>query len=276
MSLQSIKKFAALAIVSSLVASPAQAQPATAEPAGRWALDYAEMSCSLQRTFNAGGTDHLLRFERKPGSELLILSILSDEKGPASDQTGEGQLVLDSGAVIPVRVSRVPLAERRPRYSFVIPARQANLGTVKNGIAIDAGSIVALRFETGTLETPVAALDQCITDLYSELGIDAAALANIASYPRLDTGRLLRYLPDESYDADKGGGIEGMLQVDAQGQITNCTLTKPQDAKQHAELCAIIRDKARVEPAKGQDGQAIAAPLFFEVSAVRRGRLFQR
>lgn len=275
MSLQTINKIAAMAIAASLVATPAQAQPTQAEPAGRWALDYGDMSCNLQRTFKANDVVHLLRFERRPASDRLVLSVLSDMRGPSGDHESEGQLTTDSGAVVPIKIKRVPLAERRPRYSFTVNSKQAELGKVQNVLTINAGSMMEMHFQTGSLETPVAALDQCITDLYTELGVDGASLENVGSYPRLDQRHLLRYLPEDSYDADKGGGLEGMLQVDADGKVTSCTLSKPEDAATKNALCAIIANKARIEPAKGKDGQVMAAPLFFEISAVRRGSLIR-
>lgn len=259
--------------------SPAAAQEARVyKPTAQWALDYGDDYCRLMRTFSDGKNELSLAFERIEPGPLMRLIMVGDGIRPFRSAEELGwNFAPGRGEERKARYALSKTADKKDYYNFgpvmvapFVPGpppaydRAAERAVAKPFTALTVGSGLTepVRIETGSMESPVGALQACADDLAKTWGLDPAKLAGAT--PAIPQGGGVGWLPQGTIPFDEfgkfaGGANQVRLLVDAAGKPASCHVHWPSLSDSlNKKICATLMDKASFVPAKDAQGQAMA------------------
>jgi hypothetical protein len=284
-----MKKFLAAASALALVSGPAQAADAAAalhvfKPSGAWTADFGEDYCRLSRNFTDGTEEISLAVERvQPGNFARIVMVGdgmklyrrattigyrfmpsgNDRQGPLlRSDTAEGKQYLNLDLVM----FAPPAPPPAPGAAFPIYNRAAEQDFAKgiNGIVFTDGLLEPVQFDTGSLKSPIEAMQLCADDLLAYWGLDAArhaAMTKIA-WPSNDSTKWLpaRAIPFQDFQKLGGGANQIRVMVSADGKPTDCKIQGATlDAGTNAVICKAIMEKGAFAPALDAEGKPMAS-----------------
>jgi hypothetical protein len=280
-----------LALVGLVAAPGAQAQEAEGNvfrPVGNWTADYGNDYCRLLRTFSNGKDEVSLALERTaPGTNFRLI-LVGGGISPYRRATELGYHFLPSGDAKKGRYVKSETADGKQYLSFdqmtLVPFvftppapgtppappppynRQAELDAARpiTGIALAEGLTDPVRFETGSLRAPVAALQACADDLIKTWGLDPdkhkAMTAAATLVPNSDGVLPQGTIPFTEFEKFGGGANQVRLLVGADGKPTSCTIYQPSlSQSMNEKICKLAMERATFSPAKDAGGQAMAS-----------------
>lgn len=245
--------------LTSLILASSASSAAPLQPTGKWVLNYEDAQCVAYRNYGTEKDPLYLAFKAPPVGSVVQMMVLN--KGPRSDPTQEDATVKigdraqmktnmlvyrnQDGARYRSRLINLPLAEfdafsKTPsvdivsagsNYSFAVP----DFGPLKK------------------------ALDECLADLRAFWNVPE--LGKTGSLLQDPSGDLARVFSPEDYPRMALlGGMQGMtavaLLIDEKGKVADCSVVETSGtAAIDAQSCAIIRGRARLNPALGADGK---------------------
>jgi len=268
-------------ILSGVVAPPASAKDLA--PTSVWALDYADDSCALRRSFGEGRDHTYLEFRRFSPGTLLQTTVASGRmraRNPAdiSFRFGDGEWSEQRAFSL---VMEAPLKGGVLFTSTIVdPSDQAIDGDMPDAnidwrsieqAATDGKRTLRLRgafaselnMQLGSLRAPINALNDCIDELMTHWGIDVEAHKTLTRRPTpIDMAAASRMVGYPPKMAAKGmpGMVNVRLAIDERGMITGCRIQMPlSDPEFEASSCADIQHAFEFEPALDKDGDPIAS-----------------
>jgi hypothetical protein len=142
-----------------------------------------------------------------------------------------------------------------------------------SAIVLSPGRSGSISLHTGALAKPFQALEQCASDSLKDWGIDPATEATVAvsSHPLTDAQHAFSSndYPKAALSAWKEDTLEVWLNIDTQGQITNCRVISDFATPEiNGAICGMIQRKEKFVPARRKDGTPV--PDFFIQSFVFR------
>jgi hypothetical protein len=271
------------AVASLLIAPAAQAQDAAVfRPVGGWTADYGDEYCRLIRTFSNGSEEVSLAFERtQPGTPMRLILVGDGIKtfrgatefgfaftpgGNAAksrvvrSETTDGKQYLNMD---PVTLAASAFTPGAPPPPYNRDSEQETAAGI-TGLALDEGLADPVRFETGSLKAPIAALQACADDLLAVWGLDpakhrtmtAAAILNPDSNGVLPQGTI----PFGEFGKLNGGANQVRLMIGVDGKPTACTIYSPTLTETlNARICSTVMREATFQPAQDADGQPMAS-----------------
>ena len=290
-----MKKLLSLGAVMGLLVGPAaQAQDgAVFRPSSVWAADYGDDYCRLVREFSDGKDTISLIFQRvQPGADtqvLLLGDAISTFRGatqigwnflPNDAERKSNYVRSEAGGQSYLRMDNVFLTRFTPPAPGAAPAgppvydRAAERTATKayTGLSLSSGVTKPVRIETGPLDGPIAALQNCADDLLKVWGLDPAKHQTMTAppiqQPRPDGALPSGTIPFTEFAKFAGGGNMVRLMLGTDGKPTSCHIHSPTLSQSlNDRICALLMERATFTPAKDADGNAMASfwmgsPLF--------------
>lgn len=250
------------------------AQPAAAPPAPRWVLETGGPTCTISREL-PGNPSATLVVQTYAGSKKYDV-VLSTRAWPAEiRKAGKLQLSLQpSGAQF-----------ERPAFVALLPRRGAptdirflslNEGFFQAFAGAKSLIILAGRRTIAKFDLPAAAAvagkwAECERTKLAEWGADPMGLVPGAVGPKPigDSPRWVSPTPlMKHFKVRNQISAVSLLRVDKSGRVESCSVLesnlKPEG---DAALCRILKEKARYEPARDPNGNAVVSVATHEVSA---------
>jgi hypothetical protein len=174
-------------------------------------------------------------------------------------ETADGKQYLNFD---PVTLAAFTFTPGGPPPPYDRAAEQTTAGGI-TGLALNEGLTDPVRFETGSLKAPIAALQACADDLLAEWGLDPAkhktmtapAMLAPGGDPVLPQGTI----PFGEFGKLGGGANQVRLTIGADGKPTACTIYSPTLAQSLNERICNLAMKASFQPAKDAAGQPMAS-----------------
>lgn len=260
-------------------------------PTTPWALDYADDSCQLVRTF--GADDHtvtlgLTAYEPGGRFQLSAVGALTQTfRTPPTVKVAMGDLEefavrylqADFGGTPgilitnPISVGPLPegaeerLRSLQPVESYSDPEFERLVTTIGFVDGFEREFVL----QTGSMAPPLQALKECNAELITHWDIDVAAHENLSriAYP---SSAPFRWLQWRTYPREMRQPmmINWRLIVDAEGNVAGCHVAGVEDDSEFSvETCEQLRDKARFDPALDADGEPVRS--YFVWAADMRG-----
>jgi len=270
----------ALTALSTLVTTPALAEPEVLKPSSAWNVDYAEDKCRLLRTFGEGEERHLLAFQQYWPAREAGLTIA----GPAFKRFrslartevrfNETQEPLKTtpftgtveGFGTGVIFSTLRLDEGEPEKNKTgetggpgMPQMDMALGKQVQFLELRQGGR-EVRLETGPLDAAFKVLNHCTLDLLRDWGLDAERHLTAQSKPRwINEEALVRKIAANYPSGALAQGEQAILRmrviVSAEGTVESCTILKAtKTTKLESPACEVMQ-RALFEPARDANGK---------------------
>lgn len=248
-------------------------------PASPWALEYADDSCRLVRTFGTGENEVTLgltayelggrffvsavgnptRTFRSPAYVRLSIGDIEDFNVRYLQVDFEGRpgiLITNAISVGPLPdEARKQLESRRPVESFSDPAIEDQVET----IGFIDGFEQEFMLHTGSLREPMRALKDCNAELLTHWDIDVAAHGGLTriAFPKSPPYRWLR-LRAYPREMRQPMLVNYRLTVDVEGGVAGCHVSgAPQDSEFAKATCGQLRKNGRFDPALDADGAPV-------------------
>ena len=252
-----ISGFAALAAVVSNGALAQAGDAVRLAPAGPWALEYADDSCRLVRTFGTGDSAVTLGMTSYEPGGMFQLSVVGELTRPTATAAtilvalGEVEslrvefLQVDFGGLPgiqitnPISIGRGParlfddMRAFRPISNYSTPEAEAQATFLGFG----NGMLQEFVAETGSLGGPIQALKDCTNELVTHWDIDHAAHPDRSRTPmyRRHPSSLIemRRYPREMRQPTL---INYRLIIDAEGEVAECHVVGLQPTDEFARI----------------------------------------
>lgn len=275
-------RISGLALLASFlsVAAPVNAaeEAVVLSPVSRWHLDYGEQTCRLARIFQNGSNRHILFFDQfGPGDSFGMTAA-----GPAfASFRTRGEVTLGFGTEInrtnPFYLGEVPQmgtalifglvrvadgdaeAETPDEERTELPAIDLKAVHTIDHIRIEQGKRI-VKFETGNLEEPFEALNNCSQSLLTHWGLDLDRHRKVTRYPQWTNleqvaDAIVKDYPSPALRKGEMGIVRMRLIIDANGKVETCeTLNSTVLDTLKSPACVKMR-KARFKPAVDASGK---------------------
>jgi TonB family protein len=242
--------------------APASAASSGPTPGSGWAVDWADQHCSLIRQ---SGSD-VFALRTVPGSGVWEVRLIKRPwpRGALRDARRVALSLLPAGEILPGRPYVRSIAGEDSLVVHQIPRSLLGRFAAAQGIRAERNGETVLDIPFAGAAEAIAAVRQCEDRALREWGIDPVAFAALRAPP---TGLPAAVVNDGDYPpgavrARQSGMVVVRLMIDARGRVSDCT---PVVSSWHANLdsrsCVIFRERLRMTPAVGADGNPTAAPL---------------
>jgi|GEM_PF-3802519 len=284
---------AALALVPGMAQAEARR---VLEPASPWAMEYAEDSCRLIREFSdAKGTVTLAIQRDAPGTGQVIGvvgdDLRVDRKATSATVTfaPEGsngtnwlfQSRLEDGStsylLLGTPLPATPGSAPRAAGADAIPvtfaqerAEQLAVGESTTAIVLGDAFWGGLRFETGTLDKPLAAMHRCEDDLMVSRGMDPAVQLSLSRRASVTNEMaLLRALFGAV--GRSVATVRASLVVSPNGAVEQCRILYPRWSEdEEKEMCETIGRFGKYTPALDASGEPVRSYIGHEFTRMTR------
>lgn len=270
----------ALALLGVFAAGTAMAQDTKAlalDASSPWNINYADDSCRLQRMFGKGDDKVMLALDRLGPTDsfrLLLagqrfsrrvdLSTAIVRFGPELPEQKQDFYAGDLGTDTPawLFVSDIRLRPRAKDEAGKTDLAADEAAATQLSVGRPLGQPIILR--TGPMTDAFAALTSCTDELLTHWGIDPAKYAQIVQ-PLKSIGSPLNWLKSEDYPSEmilkqQPGLIHFRLVVGEDGRVKSCHIQQSTNSAGFDEaVCMAVKRRARFEPARDKDGNAIIA-----------------
>lgn len=229
------------------------------QPTAGWKLAAEDNYCVLSRPY---GPTAALAFQPFFGSKSVELTIITPGS-PANDSAGTGSVQF--GEAKPLELTFQSDASGKGNFRVTrIMAPRSELDKIRGAatLRISAGT-TQRSFELKSMEKPLAALDNCETDLEksweyhpdkdtSETKPGKAVHArNFISVFGSDV------YPDGARDAGQAGEVTTILRIDAGGKPVACRIESAAAMALAQRTCAVVLQRAKFDAATDADGKPI-------------------
>lgn len=267
---------AGLASLTVPVAAEAKDGPVVLTPSSPWNAHFATDKCRLAGVFGEGEQRHVLfleqhypgtgaaltvagpAFQKFRGQRAVSLSF-SDTDEPLKTEPYKGDMGDLGPALIYNGITFLDDETDAQTSQSAVGQLDTSFGADMDYIALTQGK-KSVRFETGSMGQAFEVLNNCMTSLITQWGLDAQQQITATKRPvwrneRAIARRIAAEYPSEALRAGESGILRLRVIVDAQGQVEECVLNAAtKTEKLESPACKQMR-KAKFEPALDANGQ---------------------
>jgi TonB family protein len=237
--------------------------PAPLKPSSPWNVEYADNMCLLQRYF--GGKEQPVTLGFKPGlfSEHMRV-VLVRHASETRIVRGEAQISFDGSPPIKAPFAEGFIKDKGVR-AMAIDFKEPDLAPLNNAkqIRIQAGKL-DIALAPNAVSAAMKALEACEKDLLVTWGMDPAAVASIASFPKVRGGivGVFSYndYPMAAIRNEEQGTAGVRFWVGKDGKARDCEVVESSgSALLDDQTCSIIVQRGRFEPARTSSGEPVVS-----------------
>lgn len=277
-----VRWYAIMGSTAALAGYPAKAaEPTVLTPSSKWVVDYAESKCRLLRTFGEGDRRALLFFEQgAPGLRFTLTAAGPDMKpfnaerpimvrinGSADERKTEPL----NGSIETVGPA---LIYSSLEFGYLVSGEESNeedddptgfptldLAQAAKADFIEFGqSGRHVRFATGNMRAPIAALNACSADLVRAWGLDLDRHRSATRMPvwtnrKEITRRIMAHYPSQALARGAQGVLRMRAMLDIEGRVIDCQLERSTKAETLVSSACQEMAQARFEPALDSEGK---------------------
>lgn len=241
-------------------AAVASAAPDARAPTGKWVVNFDDAQCVATRAY--GSAEKPLHFILKapPLGEVMQIAVMRDA-GRTDPAQVQAEVGIDERQ--PLRTNMLTFSPKNQklrvyllnlRAADFLPVREANSLTIRSGGLNETFALTQM----GPL---LKVMDQCVTDLRQLWNVVDPA-GEQSPLEKRASGNLISAFKADDYPADavinnQSGSVRFSVLIDESGRVADCTIIETSGvASLDAQSCAIVKERARYQPAVGKDGKA--------------------
>ena len=264
-------------------------EPVAYAPRGSWTANFADDSCSLERTFVHEQDTLRLRLRQFVPGDTFEITIASETLEPRRRATNidfaatsafqkidyyqtfrleDGQKgVVFSGSL----AGSAPDGPAESRSDFSVYATGSAIDRLTLSDAFESDLTVL----TGSLQQPLQIMESCMDDLLAEWGVNAQAHRSLTrkAEPNWSDSWIKVSAPmQRDFRQQKGSDRQEVrLIIDEQGKPVGCRVLQwPDDEPIARRLCSAFLESARIPPALDNESRPIRSYYVMVLSAILR------
>jgi hypothetical protein len=255
------------------------------DPAGPWAMEYADESCRLVREFASGETRLTLAFERfsleprfrlglvgdglrlddRRRKEVSFIYVGQDEPRTSALLTTEladhrAAFLVTGATLLDIDPKRTADRKNLPPFSLTSELqREKEVAGHISSISFTRGFSGSFKVNLGSLASPIKAMQQCAEDLVASWNVDVAKFL-AASRPAKAASDMNNWVrsedyPEEMLEQNMGGLVNVRLVIGADGAIEKCMVSVGKQGAFEKLVCDNLGRRAKFEPARDAEGK---------------------
>lgn len=248
-------------LLASLIGSTAAAvaQPTPRQPTAKWIVNFDASQCIANRSYGTAEEPLHLVLKAPPIGNVMQIAVMRKGGTMAAEQV-DASIGIDQQP--PRKTSMLTFGSKNTKLRiYVLNMSSADFMQARQAktLAIRSPGLNET-FSLSQIEPLLRTMDRCVEDLRQVWNVSdpegeqsllaKRAKANDASF-----------FKDEDYPAvsirsDQSGAVRFALLIDEKGKVADCTVIETSGvAALDAQTCAIIKTRAKFEPAIGLDGK---------------------
>lgn len=250
--------------------APARADPSDSIPAGRWVVDWGDTRCSLIRR-NDGQPASIFALRTTPGTGRWEIRLLNpDWPRVVYDSPERIRVTLEpQGRLLEgeMEATETPLGRAIVVDELEEETLSAFVGA--QAIRVDRGDERILDMRLPGLSIGMNALRDCVDEVMLEWGIDPAAFAALRTRPRGNIAAVFEHddYPFDALTKNHEGTSVFRMTIDRGGRVMDCaTVLSSGHDDLDERACSVVRQRLRVEPGIGPDGNPTVAPMVAKIT----------
>ncbi|HEX8483134.1 MAG TPA: energy transducer TonB [Allosphingosinicella sp.] len=237
---------------------PAEAAAGPRAPSGKWHVNFDEAQCIASRNYGEGGSPQLILKAPALG-EVMQVAVLRNAPRTTPEQV-DATVAIGQGR--PLRTGMMmftPEGLKERVYLLNMPSPE--FATVRQAKTLSIRSAgLNETFALSGMEPLMKVMDRCVADLRRVFNI-AAQGAEPAGLQSRARGNLAKLFSSDDYPAvarrnRQSGRVQFALLVQEDGRVADCTIVQTSGVPSlDAQACAMLKIRAKFEPARGHDGK---------------------
>jgi TonB family protein len=230
-------------------------------PPGSWNVDWGEHRCSLIRQDESSPPNYFA-LQITPGSHRADLRVVSRHwpEGALSDPDRLTLSFEPQGAPVAGRARDEQTEAGRALVIFDVAGDVRHSLAAARSVRVARDGVTLIEIAVPSSPRALAAFRDCETTIMRQWGIDPAAHAAVAVPPRGNLAAFVTHgdYPLASLSRESQGIVVFRLDLDGEGRAVGCdVLVSSGDQALDATTCRIMRQRARLEPARDAQGRPI-------------------
>lgn len=245
-----------------LLAMPTLASHAASlrAPTAAWTVNFDDAQCLAFRDYGTPDAPVQLLLKAPAIGDVVQLVIIRKASSSGPTQL-KGRFAIDGER--PFDVSMLTFSDETSKfrlYSTIMPTAQFALVRAASEISIQTDGLDE-RFSLTQMAPLLRVLDQCVADLRRVYNVTDTLAGEKSPLPRRAKADLSRLISNQDYPApalreEQSGTVKFVVLVDEKGRVADCMIAGTSGAAAlDAQSCAILKTRARFEPARGSDGK---------------------
>lgn len=240
-------------------ATLADAAPVPRAPSGKWHVSNAHSQCIALRDYGTEGGSPQLLLKAPALGDVMQVAVLRDAPKISPEQLDATIVVGERPPVQTSVMTFTPPDSRQRVYLLNMPTAEFALVRQSKTFSVRSKGLNET-FALSQMEPLMKVMDDCVADLkrvfnVAPQGAEPAALATRAK------ANLVEYFSSGDYPAvaiEKGqtGKVQFALLIQEDGRVADCTIVATSGAAAlDSQVCAMLKARAKFEPATGVDGK---------------------
>ena len=248
---------ALFAAVSSSAAGAAE--PQAVAPRAKWVIDFAEQQCVAYRDYGTEEDPLYLVLKAPPLGEVIQLMVMRKGSTMLPEEV-PSTVTFGNGA--PLKKSMLVFRPDDAKYrTYLVNIPRAEFDPIRHASAIGIRSgWFNYSFQLSEMHSLLKVVDECVVDLKKYWNVSDPGLKNprLRQEARGDLKKVFSSLdyPWTALKFNEEGTTHVIALIDEKGGVADCTIIQTSGvASLDAQACAVIKERAKFEPAIDVDGK---------------------
>ena len=253
MFVKSLFVFSAVAFAGSALAQPVRA------PTGNWNVNFDDAQCIAHRDYGSPANPLRLALKAPAVGDVVQLAVFRLARATPPEQV-EATVTVDGRQ--PVKTDLLMYTSKGSRErAYLLNLPSVEFASVRQAKTLSVRSSgLNETFALSRLEAVLKVVDECVADLRRVFNIGPSGADPVGLKSRAKTN-LARLFSDSDYPAvaimkGQSGKVGFAVLVGEDGRVADCTIVSTSGVPSlDSQACALLRIRARFEPARGNDGK---------------------
>jgi TonB family protein len=253
------------------VAAPAvAAEPAPRAPSGPWTVSFADAQCVAMRNYGTAEDPVHLTLKAPPLGDVMQLAVM---KRAPNVRPAQVAATVQADQHPPLRTNLLTFTSGESGLRvYLLNMASADFTRVRDARTLSVRSSgLNETFTLSNVAPMMRAMERCVTDLRRVWNV-VEPTGEQSRNPRRPSANLASLFRPEDYPHDaavreRQGRVGLVVLVDEAGQVADCTVIATSGvAALDAQSCAVMKARARYEPARDSDGRPAKDAVIARIS----------
>lgn len=241
-----------------IAATAAVAAPTPREPTGKWVVNFADSQCLATRSYGSADEPLHLVLKAPPLRGVMQVTVMR-EGGYTPAAQVDATIGIDGQRPLKTNLLMFGTKSSKKRF-YTINMPSADFSRIRGAKSLTISSSgLNETFSVSQIESLLKVMDECVANLRQVWNIaEDGETSKVAKPATADLYKAVHNqdYPDVAIRQGDSGVVRFVLLIDETGRVADCTVVETSGvAVLDAQSCALLRERAKFQPAIGLDGK---------------------